>query len=207
MFETIGVWIAAIVTIGIFSFLYKDNPFYKLIEHIGVGVSAGYMIVLLYYQTFLPKLWYPLVKGNILQKILIILPTILGVMFFARFSPKLGWMARWPVAFIWGLGAGAVIPLSMQGMIIKQLRATMVPVALSVEGINNIIIIAGVFCGILYFFFSKEHKGTVGFLAMIGVYIIMMGFGASFGLTVMSRISLLIGRINFLFRDWLGILK
>jgi hypothetical protein len=33
----------------------------------------------------------------------------------------------------------------------------------------------------------------------------MIGFGASFGFTVMARISLAIGRFYFLFRDWLGI--
>jgi hypothetical protein len=31
----------------------------------------------------------------------------------------------------------------------------------------------------------------------------MVGFGASFGYTVMSRISLLIGRVGFLI-DWVG---
>jgi len=35
----------------------------------------------------------------------------------------------------------------------------------------------------------------------------MIGFGASFGMTVMARISLLIGRIQFLVNDVLGLLK
>jgi hypothetical protein len=30
----------------------------------------------------------------------------------------------------------------------------------------------------------------------------MAGFGASFGYTVMARVSLLIGRIQFLTQDW-----
>jgi hypothetical protein len=34
----------------------------------------------------------------------------------------------------------------------------------------------------------------------------MVTFGAAFGLTVMSRMSLLIGRIDFLLRDWLHLL-
>ena len=36
----IGVWVAAVLTLCIFSFLYKDNPFYKFAEHLFVGVSA-----------------------------------------------------------------------------------------------------------------------------------------------------------------------
>jgi len=42
----IGVWIAAGLTLCVFSFLYKDNPFYKFAEHLFVGVSAGYYIAL-----------------------------------------------------------------------------------------------------------------------------------------------------------------
>ena len=33
----------------------------------------------------------------------------------------------------------------------------------------------------------------------------MISFGASFGYTIMARLSLLIGRVTFLFRDWLGL--
>ena len=36
--------------------------------------------------------------------------------------------------------------------------------------------------------------------------ILMVGFGASFGLTVMGRVSLLIDRIQFLLTDWLGLI-
>ena len=31
-----------LLTIAIFSFLWKDNPIYKFAEHLVVGVSAGY---------------------------------------------------------------------------------------------------------------------------------------------------------------------
>jgi hypothetical protein len=34
----------------------------------------------------------------------------------------------------------------------------------------------------------------------------MIAFGASFGYTVMSRLSILIGRINFLFHDWIPLI-
>ncbi len=41
----------------------------------------------------------------------------------------------------------------------------------------------------------------------IGKWFMMVGFGASFGLTVMARISLLIGRIQFLVNDVFVMLK
>jgi H+/gluconate symporter-like permease len=64
--------------------------------------------------------------------------------------------------------------------------------------VNAIIILIGVICTLLYFFFSKEHKGVLGGVSRVGIIYLMIGFGAAFGYTVMSRISLLIGRIDFL---------
>ena len=54
----------------------------------------------------------------------------------------------------------------------------------------------GVISGLVYFFFSKEHTGIIGKVSRIGVYFLMIKFGASFGFAVMGRISLLIGRFE-----------
>jgi hypothetical protein len=67
---------------------------------------------------------------------------------------------------------------------------------------SNVLLIAGVLTTLVYFFFSLEHKGAVGVVSKIGIYFLMISFGASYGFTVMARISLLIGRLEFLFRDW-----
>ena len=39
-----GIWVGALLTLFVFSFLYKDNPFYKFAEHLFVGVSAGVLL-------------------------------------------------------------------------------------------------------------------------------------------------------------------
>ena len=66
---------------------------------------------------------------------------------------------------------------------------------------NQIIVLIGVLSGLIYFFFSKENKGIVGNISKIGVYFLMIKFGAAFGFTVMGRVALCIGRfedlINF----------
>jgi hypothetical protein len=55
-----GVWIAAALTLFIFSFLYKDNPLYKFAEHLFVGVSAGYIVVQQFWQVLFPNLIEPM---------------------------------------------------------------------------------------------------------------------------------------------------
>ena len=39
--EIIGAWLAALLTLSILSFLFKENPIYKAAEHLFVGISAG----------------------------------------------------------------------------------------------------------------------------------------------------------------------
>jgi len=69
--------------------------------------------------------------------------------------------------------------------------------------ISAIILIVGVICALIYFFFSKEHTGTFGAASRLGIWFLMVTFGAAFGYTVMARISLLTGRMQYL-GEWLG---
>ena len=72
---------------------------------------------------------------------------------------------------------------------------------------TSVIIFIGVMCTLSYFYFSKEHKGILGVTSRIGIVFVMIGFGAAFGYTVMARVSLLIGKVQFLLGDWLGIIQ
>lgn len=210
MGETIGIFIAAGLTLCIYSFLYKDNPFYKFAEHLFVGVAAGYTIVIAWHQTIVRLIWIPMKTGGFTGIILVLLPTAIGLLMFSRFTPKHRWLIRFPLAFMIGTGAGASIPLTMQSFIFKQSEATLLPFADAgslqfVTAVNSIIIAIGVLCVLIYFFFSVEHKGAVGVASKVGIFFLMVSFGAAFGYTVMARISLLIGRAYFLLHDWLHI--
>jgi hypothetical protein len=205
MAASIGIWIAALLTLAIYSFLYKDNPIYKVAEHIFVGVSAGYWAVMLWYNFAWPNLFEPLIRqGNIL----FIIPVIIGLMMFAPFIPKVGWLVRIPLTFTMGVSMALFIIQTVQGEILPQVRATFLPlVGVSLfQMVSNLLIILGVIFTLIYFYFSKPHKGALGVAAKIGIWFMMVSFGASFGYTVMARISLLIGRMYFLLHDWLHLI-
>ncbi len=190
---------AAFLVLCIYSFLYKDNAFYKVAEHLVVGVSAGYFAIILYYNSFLPKLIRPIEAG----KFWYVIPGVLGMLMLARFSRKWQWLSRPTLGFVIGGGAGVTIPLYMQNYVVRQLSATMLPVGFtSLAQITNVLIIIMVFCALAYFYFSKEHKGVFGGAAQIGIWTLMVGFGAGFGMTVMGRVALLAERVVFL-RDYL----
>jgi hypothetical protein len=205
MWETIGIWLGAGLTLCIFSFLYKDNPFYKFAEHLYVGISAGYWAVMEWHNVFLPNLWRPLTQQ---QRWLLVVPFAFGILLFSRFTKKFSWLSRWSMALIIGIYAGIAIIGYGSGDLILQIHANLLPLWTDnwLTSFNNILLTLGVITGLIYFFFSKEHKGALGSAAKMGVWFLMISFGASFGYTVMSRMSLLIGRIYFLLVTWLHIL-
>ncbi|MCJ7496889.1 MAG: hypothetical protein MUO78_01960 [candidate division Zixibacteria bacterium] len=196
----LGTLIAAILTLFIFSFLYRDNPFYKFAEYLLVGISVGYLIVISIKTIVLPKLYYPIFREG---DLLYLIPEILGIFMFLRFFPKLSWLSRISMALIIGAGAGVSIPAVMQAQIYTQMKASMG----SYTSVNNIIVTLAVITTLSYFFFSREHKGVLGTSAKIGIFFMMVFFGATFGYTVMSRVTLLIGRAQFLLGDFLGVLN
>jgi len=205
MINTIGIWIAALLTLAIYSFLYKDNPFYKIAENIFVGVSAGYWAVVLWYDFAWPNLFEPLfTKGQWYN----IFPIFIGLLMFAPLIPKISWMIRIPLTFTMGIAMAVSITQIVQGDIFPQLQATFLPLrGISFfNALSNFLIITGVIFTLTYFYFSKEHKGALGIGAKIGIWFMMISFGASFGYTIMARVSLFIGRVYFLLHNWLGVI-
>lgn len=207
MSNDVWIWIAAILTLGIFSFLYRENPFYRFCEHLFIGITNGYAITFYWHRILVPSLINPVSRG---EKLYLLIFAFIGALYFTRFIPRLSWLVRIPIAFVIGYGAGAAIPRTIEASIVEQAKATILQrphFGNFFDGLSTIIIFLGVIATIIYFFFSKERKGVLKHFAYSGIIFIMLGFGASFGYTVMARVSLLIGRLTFLLRDWLGIVK
>jgi len=231
--RTIGLWLAAFFTLAIFSFLYSDNVFYKLAEATVIGVSAAYWMVIGFWDTIVPKLFGALTPDMVMkwvqpslqpagamQQASMWLALVLGVMMLWRLAPRGGWIAAWPLAFIVGVTAGLKIVSHVESDLMAQSVATMQPVVQLVPAagggtdwyaslwptLANALVLVGVICALVYFLFSVQHKGVVGATARVGVWYLMITFGASFGFTVMGRIALLAARFEFLFDDWLWLI-
>ena len=142
--EVFGLWVAALLTLCIYSFLYRDNPFYRFAEHLFVGISVGYGIVISIHQGVIPLAWEPLseafgglwteITGDVtpesrqaLWGLFRIIPIFIGLLFFARLSPSHTWLIRYPIAILIGFAAGAAIPNVLQANIFAQTRGTVEP--------------------------------------------------------------------------------
>lgn len=212
--EQIGIWLAALLTFAIFSFLYKDNPLFKLGESIFLGTALAYTLCLYYYTAIWQKAlqYFDPVRAGVAPKTgvemfwTVIMPLVLGLFIILRMVPKLGWLSRYSFAIYIAGSAGLAIPAAIAGQLLPQVTTMMAPISgggLS-HALTQILMLVGFAATVVFFFFSLEHTGMVGRISRVGVLFVMISFGASFGYTVMARVSLLIGRFQFLLYEWIG---
>jgi hypothetical protein len=206
MTATITVWVAAFLTLCVFSFLYRDNPFYRFAEHLFVGAAAGYLLAVQYQNVIVPNVWLPLTSAKLGTIVLTLVPLTLGLLMVARVIPKFTTPARWAIAFYVGTYSGIAVTGYMQAQIFAQLSDAVKPFAPGWGAVNSALVLLGLLTVLSYFFFSVPHKGIVGVGSRVGIWFLMVAFGASFGYTVMARVSLLISRVQFLLRDWLHLI-
>jgi hypothetical protein len=271
--DVVGYWLGIFLTFSILSFLYKDNPFYKLAEHIFIGISIGYLIVLQYGDNIDPKLVVAVEEKHGLALVARLIAIALVIMLFMKaISQRFHWVGRYPLAFIVAFYAGLQVNAVAQAELGAQIRfsaqsldstktdlntakpeeLTAMPGAaptiaekweaerklhpftsvddavtrssltpaeretLSGErgafigldaraaahdgernwfGVfSNVLLLLGLLASLVYFYFSVAHTGAIGRVSRVGVWVLMIGFGASFGLTVQGRLSLAIGR-------------
>ncbi len=215
---TLSVWVGAVITLCCFSFLYRDNPFYRFAEHLFVGVSAGYYFSLIsFHQVLKPNLLAKIMPAQFATgaaataepEYMLLIPGFMGLLMLFRFSASYSWVSRFTVAFVMGVSTGLGIVYSVQQYLMPQIAKAIRPIVVAgdfFQSFSNLVLVVGSVACLFYFFFSTEHRGPIyGNVARVGIWYLMLSFGAAFGATVMGRISLLIGRFHFLLHDWLNI--
>jgi hypothetical protein len=234
MSTEIWVWVAALFTLCILSFLYKDNPFFRFAESSFAGISMGYYVNQTFKNTFVPNLIAPLFHAGpaydpvtyptrSVEHWLLIVPFVLAIILYTRYVPKIAWVSRFALAVYVGYYTGLNMMQKLQGEVLPQSADTIrsfwrflpehLPIWANAHGhtvswgewASSLVFVIGVLAVLVYFFFSAEHKGAVGAVSRLGIWFLMISFGAAFGYTIMGRVSILIGRVIFLMGDWLGL--
>lgn len=220
------VIVGGIATLAIFSFLIKENKFYRYFEHVFIGIAAGYGPVYTVKDNLWPKVLEPMFGLNIMHfpdgtssatyeswRLLYILPLSFGLLYYFIYSRRHSWLAKIVIGFSLGASAG----LAFQGFfaaVIPQIVTSFKPLVVFTEGsfnfwasFNNMFFVYTLVAVMLYFLFTfrMEGKGMKS-VTFSGRWLMMICFGAYFGSTVMARLALLIERLQFLLVDFVGAL-
>jgi lipoprotein signal peptidase len=198
----IAVWSAVFFTLGIYSILYRENPWFRIAESIYLGVAVGYGVALDF--KYIRDQWSGQWSSSGIMMLLFLIVMILGIFWYARFNKETFYLYRWPLALVVGTGIGAalktVIFSQFLAQITSQANTPFFVAGDMVETINNILIQIMVPSVLLYFWFTGEFRESAPMKVVekIARYTMMAGFGSAYGYTVLTRYSLFIGRAQFL---------
>ncbi len=207
MSSDVWTWVAAALIIGVYSVLFKDNPIYRILECVFVGMMVGYEIVVNWFNFMLPTL---ATRVGVEKEFLLLIPLLTAGLMYFRYSRRYAWIARYSMGFLMGIGAAYVLTKDLKPFFLMQARATMLPLWVPHDlpaTINNWVIVFGVMSVLIYFFFTVEKKGAIRLFGMAGRYVLMVAFGAAFGNTVMGRVTVTLQQFQFLLSDWLGLVS
>lgn len=219
-----SVLLGGVATLAIFSFLVRENAFYRFFEHVFIGLAAAVLPVLTIRDFLWPKILEPMLglnsvvypDGTVSEPyqplyLLYLIPMAFGLLYYFIYSKRHAWLARLVIGFSLGL-SGALAIRGFFAEALPQIVGSFKPLVVYVgdefskmESFNNVLFVATLLLVFNYFFFTFGKEGSIqGKVAPLGRPLLMVCFGAFFGSTVMARLALLVERVQFIVRDWLS---
>jgi hypothetical protein len=207
--------VAFIFTVMIFSYLIGDNPLFRIATYFFVGVSAGYVASVAFWQVLRPRLFIPLMNGTPNEQTLAMVPLALGVLLLMKVSPRLSKLGGPAMAYLVGASAAVAIGGAVIGTLLPQMLATINFFDLRAAAANKILvevivngslILAGAVTSLVYFHFgahplqdgSIRRMRLVELLAWFGRIFIAITLGVIFAGVYSAALTAFIERINFL---------
>ncbi len=202
MLSTLGPMIGVLVTIGFWSYLYKENALFRLVEFTFVGFAAAHATVMAI-QGIQSQLLSPMISKNNYS---LIIPLILGLLLYTRYFKEIKFFERFPISLMVGVGTGVAVRAMVKAQLLVQVQKTIQPKN-TIDGLIIAILTLG---AVTYFIFSSEEnlpKSTIpayNALRRIGRIAIMVAMGAAFGNLCVTRYTMAISRVIAFVNLFLG---
>ena len=198
----------------IFSYLLGDNPLFRVTVYMFVGISAGYVAAVAWWQVLWPDLLRPLASGSASQPALLAVPLVLAMLLLMKVSPRLTQLGSPSMGFLVGVSAAVAIGGAVIGTILPQTLATInafdLPAAaarsLPTFGalFNGALILAGAVTTLVYFHYgarttaegSIKRFALIEIVAWVGRIFIAITLGVLFAGLYSAALTALIERLN-----------
>jgi hypothetical protein len=209
------IWtvIGFFLTLCVFSYIFGDNILFRFTSYLLIGVTAGYLMVVIFYKVLIPKIVIPFSNGNPLQKTLVIIPLILGTLLLFKLSPRLARLGNVSMGYLVGAGAAVLIGGVIFGTLFPQTGAAVAAFGISgttiapgIQILGAAILLIGTVSSLAYFQFSMRGKSlekprqskVMAFVSKVGQVFIAITLGALFAGTMLATLTALIERLGSL---------
>ena len=216
--RTVGIWVAAVLTCAILSYILGENAAFRFAQYLFVGVAAGYAASLAWTSVLWPRLrllwadpstyWY---YG---------LFFLLGVLLLSRGVKSISLLGNLPLGVLFGVGAALALGGALTGSLIPQMRASVASLSPARSGagsggwagwVDALLLVIGTIAVLSAFHFTRLGQGWFNalwsrvfkVLGGLGRGLIMVTFGAILAGAAYSFLALLYSRLSFLANDWL----
>ena len=210
------IWsvVGFLLTVMIFSYIFGDNPLFRLAAYLFIGVTAGYVAITVITQVLVPQLWLPLASGSLLERLIALVPLILSLILLLKVYPPFARYANIPMAYLVGAGAAILIGGAVLGTLFPQtigtvnlfdLRAAATnQISPITQFVNALLILVGVVTTLFFFYFGAKNNPNqpprrsqiVEGLARVGQVFIGITLGALFAGVFSSALTALIERVS-----------
>jgi hypothetical protein len=208
----IGGIVAGLLTLMVFSYLLGANPLWRIAQSLLVGVSVGYVSLVILTQVVGPHvagIIRPPEGAAPADRWLAMVPVALGLLLLLRIAYPGAWPSSFGLNLVVVVGASLAFGGALAGVIVPQALDTMRLINFydtSAAGIaaiaGNIVLVLGVICALAYFAFGARANGVrpapVAQLSVVGRWVLVLAFGAILGSLATTFYVALIERLSFL---------
>ncbi|HEY3311624.1 MAG TPA: hypothetical protein VGK00_08300 [Anaerolineales bacterium] len=196
-----------LITVLILSYLVGDNPAFRIAIHAFVGVSAGYIAVVIFRQVIVDKLFLPFATGSMFERTLLAFPLVMSLLLLGKSSARFEWLGRPVVALVVGVGTASAVAGAILGTLFPQV-VTATNMFSPEKGtlVAGVVALLGTIITLAYFQFTILGKKTAGnmsglvmkFISVLGQVFIAITLGAIFAGVLSAALTALVDRVQSL---------
>ncbi|MGC8873075.1 MAG: hypothetical protein ACP5SI_01335 [Chloroflexia bacterium] len=206
-----GMWIAALLTLAVYSVLVGRNPLFRLAQYLFLGTALGYAVLVVLNRFLIPtvqRVIAPQQGVDPVSRGMTLLGLLWGVLLAAWLFRPIRWLASWPLAVAFGVGSALAVGGALMGTLIPQVGATILPLR-GAGAVDNLIVVLVVLLGLASLFWTVRREGkpgkALGGIARVGRWALLVALGAFLGARAISLLNAVVERLHFL-GQWLGTL-
>lgn len=199
--------VAALLTLMVFSYLLGANPLWRIAQSMLVGVSVGYVTLVLLTQVIAPqvaRIVRPDAGATSSDQLLAVVPVVLGLLLLMRIAFPGAWPASFGLNLVVVVGAALALGGALAGALVPQSLDTIRKLDFGnpYTLIGNIVLVLGVVCALTYFAFvarpGGERPAPIRAVSVAGRWVLVIAFGAVLGSLATTFYAALIERLDFL---------